>query len=114
MSGEKLNFSKPEELQTRDGRTVRIYATDGQGPYAIHGAVLNTEGWTALKWTLDGRNLNCEMECRNDIVTKPARVTGWVNVFPGFIGRTAYKTKEQAESVAVNGIGQIYIDSEIT
>lgn len=26
---DKLDFSKPDQLQTRDGRQVRIYATEG-------------------------------------------------------------------------------------
>ena len=38
-------IDKSKTYRTRDGREVRIYATDGVGDQAIHGAVL-TDGST--------------------------------------------------------------------
>jgi hypothetical protein len=120
----KLDFSKPELLQTRDGRKVRIYCTDGGGEYPVHGAVFNESSkvWVTQTWTLDGRlNLNhCNLP--GDLVTKPPRVTGWVNVyendgkrFPRF-GDTVTETQMKAASSSIksfNCLGQIYIDAEI-
>lgn len=41
--------------RTRDGREVRIYAVDGFGVSAIHGAVLNNNAWQPECWCKDGR-----------------------------------------------------------
>lgn len=48
---------KPEEAtQTKDGKPVRIYATDGGGEYPVHGAIWNYEfsQWVLLQWSLNG------------------------------------------------------------
>ena len=37
-------ISKDKQYKTRDGREVRVYATDGAGEFPIHGAVLNDDG----------------------------------------------------------------------
>lgn len=42
---------------TRNGKKVRIYATDGNGCTPVHGAVY-TDGWTQLRWALDGLRLS--------------------------------------------------------
>lgn len=34
-----------KNYRTRDGREVRIYATDGVGDYPVHAAVKNSKGW---------------------------------------------------------------------
>ena len=48
-----IDLDKP--LQTRDGRQVRIYATDGYGDYPLHGAFLREEGWHKESWTAEGK-----------------------------------------------------------
>ena len=49
--------------KTRNGRQVRIYAVDGAGDEAIHGAVwskLGTLGtWRSTTWCADGSYLKC-------------------------------------------------------
>jgi len=53
-----ININK--KYTTRDGREVRIYATDGVGLYPIHGAFLNFNGstddksWSFGTWTNNG------------------------------------------------------------
>ena len=46
-----------KQYLTRDGRKVRIYATDGAFPTPIHGAVLSVydQAWFPMKWYEDGR-----------------------------------------------------------
>lgn len=112
----ELDFSKPENLQTRDGRPVRIYATDGSGVWPIHGAVLTEEDWSVRSWHADGKYSGSDA-C--DLVVKPPRVTGWVNVYMGCnktgyaTSNSIYATKEEAIQAQVACLGQIYIDSEI-
>lgn len=41
---------------TRDGREVRIYAVDGEAPYRVHGAFVNSYGgWSSMHWTKSGK-----------------------------------------------------------
>jgi hypothetical protein len=39
-----------KKYRTRDGREVRIYATDGAYSRTLHGAVKNSEGWHCMTW----------------------------------------------------------------
>ena len=49
----KLEVGK--SYNTRDGRQVRIYAVDGAGDEAIHGAVWSNLGtWRSTTWCADG------------------------------------------------------------
>ena len=43
------------KCQTRDGREVRIYATDGGGDFPIHGAAREYSGWCECSWCQNGR-----------------------------------------------------------
>lgn len=116
MSTGELDFSKPEELQTRDGRSVRIYCTDGGGEYPVHGAVDNGHGaWFLRYWKLSGVSVTCAT-C--DLVRKPRRVTGWLNVYGnGRIGPhfgKLYSSQRDAKLVATDGcVGQIFVDAEL-
>jgi hypothetical protein len=52
--------SKDKQYRTRDGREVRIYATDGYGPFCLHGAIAVYDekktivGWVLRLWREDG------------------------------------------------------------
>lgn len=43
-----------KQYKTRDGNKVRIYATDGNDTYPIHGAVFIDGVWKATTWTVKG------------------------------------------------------------
>ena len=45
---------KTGKVQTRDGREVRIYATDAGGSYPVHGAVRCGLKWEFKSWLLTG------------------------------------------------------------
>ena len=86
-------ISKDKQYRTRDGREVRIYATDGAGLYSIHGAmasqssnknkqsIVSSTGWFLEAWFSDGQHY----EGNNDfdlIEVKPRiRRTVWLNVY---------------------------------
>jgi len=117
-----LDFTKPESLQTRDGREVRIYATDAGGEKPIHGAVLDDDLWVCRSWTADGQFSGsiCSEPC--DLIPKPLRLTGWLNCYemdgftrPSF-GDSVFSTKEEASRGKISTykcLGQVYVDSEI-
>ena len=48
-------IDKNKQYRTRDGREVRIYATDGKGPASVvQGAVNAGDGWVPHSWYADG------------------------------------------------------------
>ena len=111
-----LDFSKPENLQARDGREVRIYATDHSGDYPIVGAVRIDDGWRSISWTQEGSRYCLLGPDPTDLIPKPTRIKGWVNVYAGDyrFGNTLYETKEKAaRKITSSCIGQIYIDAEV-
>lgn len=71
-------ISKDKQYRTRDGREVRIYATDGHETYPIHGAIMD-QGWCPHHWMPDGRGA---FE-RFDLIEVKQRIkrTVWLNVF---------------------------------
>ena len=66
-----IDLSK--KYQTRDGRPVRIYATDGRGKFPVHGAIKATAGWTSANWRLDGVYDMPGEDDPMDLVPAPAR-----------------------------------------
>ena len=73
-------ISKDKQYRTRDGREVRIYATDG-GMKAIHGAIKTTDGWLQNGWYSDGRDQYGHNQC--DLIEVRPRIkrTVWLNVY---------------------------------
>ncbi len=116
---EKLDFTKPETLQTRDGKTVRIYATDGCDGYPVHGAFFS-DGWQTATWTLEGIWYLADASSENglDLITKPPRVTGWVNVYLGngsvvFMSEVYQDLAEAKKWASETCLGQAHIDAEV-
>ena len=78
-------ISKDKQYRTRDGREVRIYATDGGGRYPVQGAFFNEEGlWVIRAWTKHG-NVHGGFLCDNpyDLIEVRPRIkrTVWLNVY---------------------------------
>ena len=74
-------ISKDKTYRTRDGREVRIYATDGGMWPIIHGAIKTTDGWLLTGWYSDGRDHFKHNQC--DLIEVKPRIkrTVWLNVF---------------------------------
>lgn len=58
------------KYETRDGRAVRIYATDAGGKYPVHGAIWSDEedGWESEAWTEEGQWLRSTPVLAKDLV----------------------------------------------
>ena len=70
-----------KKYRTRDGREVRIYATDGDKGEEIHGAFKNVNGkWWASIWEDNGKNAYKRREA--DLIEVPSRHkrTVWLSV----------------------------------
>jgi len=73
-------ISKDKTYRTRDGREVRIYATDGFGDAHIHGAVKRQDNWDCICWTEDGA---CIFNPSWNLIEVKPRIkrTVWLNVY---------------------------------
>jgi hypothetical protein len=98
-----------KQYRTRDGREVRIYATDGGDlceNRTIHGAVLSGSNWVFAVW--NAMNGKCYASVKQDmeidlIEVRPRhKRTVWLNVFHHNV--MAFFTNEGAKS---NGYGRI-------
>lgn len=89
-------IDKNKQYRTRDGREVRIYATDGIGAYPVHGATRGSQGWTPEKWTAGGLFFFDGSHREGDLVeVKPRlQVEAWVNVYKDCFA--TYDNKETA------------------
>jgi len=93
-------IDKNKKYRTRDGREVRIYATDGEPGAEIHGAFHHPSGdWVAIAWDLCGRASFAELdlvEARNPRFKR----NYWINVYNTNV--VAYPSKEEANVRAMS------------
>ena len=75
-----------KKYRTRDGREVRIYATDGCGEFQIHGAIKTDIGWSCSEWKLNGQSY-VNRSGPNDLIEVRPRIqrTVWLNVYPSMV-----------------------------
>ena len=74
-----------KKYTTRDGREVRIYATDAGSTCSVHGAIKCEDHWELGSWYADGRwTYSGSSNCDLILVLIKARL--WVNVYIGVHG----------------------------
>ena len=95
-------IDKNKEYTTRDGREVRIYATDGNRSFPVHGAVREHDGWSFASWTCTGNHdIGCG-ESEHDLIEKPKVIEGYINIYKGgrnyttLAGDAIWPTREAA------------------
>ena len=80
-----------KKYRTRDGREVRIYATDGAECLSVHGAIKwvtgkgwkpDIAGWRPCSWTKNGKAVD-EEEFSCDLIEVKPRIqrTVWLNIY---------------------------------
>ena len=71
--------------RTRNGRKVRIYATDGLPPHSVHGAFFSDGEWHLTGWLSDGTIFCSGTDASRDIdliEVKPRhKKTFWFNFY---------------------------------
>jgi hypothetical protein len=96
-------IDKSKQYRTRDGREVRIYATDG-GNHAdyVHGAIKEKGGgWAPYQWYSHGGYLSGTGDPRDLIEVKPRiKREVWVNVYPN--GTQSFGEKRFADEHAMD------------
>lgn len=96
-------IDKSKNYRTRDGREVRIYATDGgANRNAIHGAVRNESGdWVAEQWFHEGMYAQAGSHMKDLIEVKPRiKRKLWVNLYQG--RETGWETIHESRLEADN------------
>lgn len=95
-----------KKYQTRDGREVRIYATDGADKYPVHGSIKYETGWELFTWQLDGMRIPGREGGGDLIEVRPRhKRTVWLNVYGSGVVPEACSSKERADLAA--GCGRI-------
>jgi hypothetical protein len=88
-----------KNYRTRDGREVRIYATDGGGGAPVHGAIKNGF-WSPWQWMEHGSSSTRGTNGADLIEVRPRiKREVWVNVYPTAINPDimAHPTKFDAD-----------------
>ena len=91
-------ISKDKQYRTRDGREVRIYATDGATSGMVHGAIKESIGWLAYTWDKDGGTYyeHCAL-----VEVKPRhKQTVWLNMYVGDNEPYCHQSREDADEAA--------------
>ena len=113
-------IDKSKTYRTRDGREVRIYATDGVGCCAVHGAIYQQTDWGTVSQSISGQKEWCvtvwdifgkHVSSSFDLIEVRPRHkrTLWLNLFPTQAA-TAYPEKWQADKVISNRIACIKVE----
>lgn len=93
-----------KQYRTRDGREVRIYATDGDGEWPVHGAVAMFPGrWVVRAWMDDGSAASHHQINSCDLIEVKPRIKRevWVNVYQGGVGNNC-ETRELADRMGAD------------
>lgn len=94
-------IDKNKSYRTRDGREVRIYATDGGNEYKVHGAVRDNGIWLPQAWLSDGKALYFDEHDADLIEIRPRiKRTVWLNVYDNEVIHGGWRTKEEADRIS--------------
>lgn len=91
-------IDKNKKYETKSGLPVRIYATDGEGIYSVHGAIMLEDGWTCWGWKKNGEDRNDDYS----LVEKKKEKEVWIELFwveseNPYVDAVAYRSKQDAE-----------------
>ena len=94
-------IDKNKTYRTRDGREVRIYATDGGGMQPIHGAIFDDDIWLQQDWYARGTINPFSDTSDKDLIEVKPRIkrTVWLNVWSNNVRafRSAYDATEEGK-----------------
>ena len=104
-----------DKYQTRDGLTARVLCVNLNRPlYPVVAAITNEDGIEVIWYFTDeGRFINTNVDRVEDLIPKPKRIKGWINVYPYCYIYGLYPTKKEAdENADPQRIACIEIDVE--
>ena len=92
-----------KQYRTRDGREVRLYASDGDGIHSVHGAIKYDTGWYLESWDAEGSYHYPGSKHELDLIEVKPRIKRnvWLNMMPEheiLASAIIYKTEEEAKA----------------
>jgi hypothetical protein len=95
-----------KKYQTRDGRAVRILATDRDCAWPIVGLIRDKNGDECIgQWRENGQFYRDEAT-PSDLVAVPTKHEGWIiisrDLNPAIISQIVYRTEQEAEVWRIN------------
>ena len=105
-------IDKNRTYKTRDGREVRIYATDGRDFYPVHGAINQGDGWQHNCWTRTGKHsLSSTCGEGSDLIEVRPRIkrTVWLNVYPAN-EYSAYENRHEADEMSYDRLACVRVE----
>ena len=102
-----------KKYRTRDGREVRIYATDGHPSEPVHGAFQDYScAWNSSIWNHDGTNIYGKRDADLIEVKQRIKETVWINIYDGY--KSISSTEKIAEDRADCGIrARVKVDIDV-
>lgn len=97
-----MTISMDKEYTTRDGRPVRILCTNRKCDFPIVALVTQgNQSEDVFCYTQKGSYSAAYIHRHNlDLIEKPRRLQGWINVYPNEITGVVYQTRSDADSGA--------------
>jgi hypothetical protein len=100
-------IDKSKTYRTRDGREVRIYATDGCAESPVHGAYQDKFGWRISRWFSNGEWSVTGTKDELDLIEVRPRHkrTVWLNMYKDRLPNECvqiYSSKEVADRWATH------------
>ncbi len=95
-----IDFDKP--VQTRDGREVRIYTTEGKTKnYPVIGELRSDGCWHIRTWTSGGRAAVGLKDEGGDLINVPEKHTVWINFYRGAASMSFHHADKASADEAV-------------
>ena len=88
-----------KNYKTRLNREVRIYATDANSKFPVHGAVFWQGQWEIHKWCANGTHNDDELLDLFEVKPRIKREI-WVNVYPEMKGYSTHSSRAEADRYA--------------
>ena len=103
----KIDFDKP--VQTRDGREVRIYTTEGKTKhYPVIGELCSDGNWHVRTWTSGGTDIRWSSSTvvglkdeGGDLINVPEKHTVWINFYRGAASLSIHHADKASADEAV-------------
>ena len=91
-------IDKDKQYRTTDGCDARIYATDANKTFPVHGAIFRDGRWLIWCWTNHGKEFAGDTS-PNDLVEIKPRInrTYWINIYDGTKHSSLFDAKADAD-----------------
>ena len=92
-------YFRNQTYKTEGGHDARIYATDGEGKFSLHGAIQNEDGgWEEATWTPEGC-FNEFRPTRFDLAARSQEKNYWILIYLDINGEAVALIQEHKQKI---------------